>query len=134
LKGDDPGLERAVEQARIEGKEIRWYYRNLVTSDGKEVPARVIVTEIPSGHIQPWHLHESIHELSLVEQGQIINVDEPETQDRSEILKRGKFLGQGDMVVETPKVRHTIANFSEKFATFVTIQVANVGPFKIDWK
>jgi quercetin dioxygenase-like cupin family protein len=133
---DNPDLLTIVMAARMDGKEIRWYYRNLVTYQGKKVPARMIITEIPSGHIQPWHTHESIHELSVVYEGQIVNVEAPETMDLDEIAKRGTILNKGDMVIEDPGVRHTIANPFPSRAVFSTVQVANIpiDQFNIDWK
>ena len=136
LEGNNPDLLALVMHARKNGMEIRWYYRKIVTSNGIQVPAKVIITEIPSGHIQPWHLHQSIHEISRVDEGRIWAIDAPETMDREEIAKRGTVLSEGDMVIEDPGVRHTIANLSDEPAILTTVQVANIPfeQFNVDWK
>ena len=136
LKVDNPDFLEVVMRARIDGNEIRWYYRKIVTSNGTQAPVKVIITEIPPGHIQPWHTHENIHEISRVDEGQIWVIDAPETFSREEIVKRGIALSEGDMVVEDPGTRHTIANSSVKPALFTTIQVANIPieQFNVDWK
>jgi quercetin dioxygenase-like cupin family protein len=124
--------------ARALGMEIRWYYDQ---GSGTAAP-KIIVTEIPAGHIQPFHHHEATLETTLVISGEIIAVesDSLTEQDcrrmtRDEMLKFGTRLGSQQMVVAEPDVRHTIVNKTEREALLVTIQTATspYSSYEADW-
>lgn len=127
--------------ARQEGKEIRWYYRSIVADGDEPVASQVIVTEIPPGHIQPFHSHNTLHEMTLVMSGMIVAVDDPELDESAGIeallerAERKETIAQGQMVIEGPGTNHTILNLTGSYATLVTIQTARIPltEFPHDW-
>lgn len=126
-----------IEQARDNNCEIRWYYTELATGQGETVPLKVIITEIPAGHVQPFHTHENIHEFSVVLKGRITVIDSVDLveEDKADIKDNGTVLNGGDAVVESPGVRHTVANFSDEPAVFITHQTIRTdAEFEPDWK
>jgi len=129
---------KAVAAAKMTGCEIRSYYKDLITLNGEVVPAKVIVTEIPPGHIQPFHTHDNVHEITVVDEGSIMAVDSNDLkeEDRAKLLEIGTVLEQGDMVIEDPNVRHTVLNHTGHYATLTTVQVSRikVEEFSADWK
>lgn len=130
-------LQTTAEIARAAGCELRWYYKSLETADGEPVASQVIVTEIPPGHVQPFHTHHRIHEMTIVEKGQIIAVDsETLTEaDLAELGEVGRIVSAGQMVIEGPGTRHTILNWTDSYARLYTIQTARIGlsEFPHDW-
>jgi len=136
-KGSEIDLAKIIVAAKITGCEIRWYYKDLITLFGEVVPAKVIVTEIPPGHIQPFHTHDNVHEITVVDEGSIMAVDSNDLkeEDRARLLEIGVILNQGDMVIEDPNVRHTVLNHTRDYATMTTVQVARIPieKFSADW-
>jgi quercetin dioxygenase-like cupin family protein len=129
---------KTAETARALGMEIRWYYDQGI---GTAAP-RIIITEIPAGHIQPFHHHEATLETTLVVSGEIIAVESDTLTEQQcrlmgydEMLKLGRRLGPQQMVVAMPDVRHTILNKTERGAVLVTIQTATSprDSFSSDW-
>lgn len=136
--GNKEDLSNIIFAARNQKKEIRYYYKGLSTEEGELISANLIITEIPSGHIQPFHTHEKIHEFTLVNKGIIVAVDSENFQEGEleEIKKQGKLLKEWDMVIEEPEVRHTILNPSDEYAILTTVQTARIPmeDFPTDWK
>lgn len=135
---DDPTLATVVSVARSAGCEVRYYFSDVKTIAGEEIPLKIIVTEIPPGHVQPFHTHETVHEVSVVDEGTITEIesDTLEEVDVVAIKKAGTKLSVGEMVVEEPGKRHTIANFTGEYAKFTTTQSARMQreKFAADWK
>ena len=149
----DPGLEygqpgqyvsfegsealRKASLGQLDRKEVRYYYKNLATSSGEPIPSQLIITHIPPGHVQPFHTHESLHEHTIVAEGNIIAIDSETLleKDVEEIRRLGTLLGVLDMVVEDPGVRHTIMNPNQCRAVTYTIQTARIplAEFPHDW-
>jgi quercetin dioxygenase-like cupin family protein len=126
-----------IELARAKGCEIRWYYTELATGQGEAIPLKIIITEIPAGHVQPFHTHENIHEVSVVLKGQITVIDSEDLveEDQADIKGNGTILNREDVVIESPGFRHTVANFSDQPATFITHQTIRTdAEFVPDWK
>ncbi len=118
--------------------EIRHDYYDI-KADKERLPYRVIITEIPPGHVQPFHLHKNLHEMTIVTEGEIFYI-ESESFSESEknklvFKKKGKKMKTGDLVVDDKGKRHTVANFSKKYAKMITIQSArkNVDIVSADW-
>jgi quercetin dioxygenase-like cupin family protein len=134
---EDQISEEIISQARKDGLEIRYYNRNIKTVNGEMVPIKIIVTEIPPGHVQPFHTHQKIHEATTVIEGSITVIDSNEikTEDKKRIENEGVVLNKWETVVEDPEIRHTVANLSQKYATMYTIQSARIPfeEFKEDW-
>ena len=73
----------------------------------------------------------------MVLKGQITVIDSEDLmeEDRVDIEANGTILNREDSVVETPGVRHTVANFSDEPATFITHQTIRTdAEFVPDWK
>ncbi len=138
LKGSRTELAEAVAAARLLGKEVRYYFKDVVCVNGEKMPAKVVITEIPPGHVQPFHAHDTVHEVSTVDEGEVIAVEsETLTEDDAySIKKQGVRLYEGDMMVADPGKKHTIANLSDVYARFTTVQVARVPyeEFSADWR
>lgn len=110
--------------------EVRWYYESPVA------PFRVVVTNVPSGHVQNEHRHKYLTEIVYVTQGRV-DVSERRNGSVTEVT-----LGPGDMVCFSPPHFHNMANRSAESATTVTIKLIvdeRVAPgqeneiFKTDW-
>lgn len=132
-------LEDVAEKARWTRKEVRWYYRDLRDDSDDPVASQVIVTEIPPGHIQPFHTHRTLHEVTIVMHGEIRAVDSDHLEEGSparELFDAGRVIKERCMVVEGPGTRHTIYNTSQNYATMVTIQTARIplDEFPHDWE
>lgn len=139
FRSGNPELEKVVITAKIKGREIRYYYKDLTTMNGEVLPCKIVVTEIPGGHVQPFHSHEKIHECSIVNEGSIIVIDDDGLleDDKDRIRQKGIVLNAGDMVIEDPNIRHTIMNHTDVYARFTTTQVARgmlFEKFEGDWK
>ena len=138
-EGSIKDMEMLAVEARRTKKEIRWYYRDLVTAADETVASQIIVTEIPPKHVQPFHTHHTLHEVTLVISGQIAAIDSKFLSEnvRFETLKEnaGAILGPMQMVVEGPGTRHTIMNVGEEYALLVTTQTARIPleEFPHDW-
>jgi len=137
-EGDISDLQELALLAKGVGKEIRWYFRNLDTADGEMVATQVIVTEIPPGHVQPFHTHETLHEATLVLVGSICAIDSDklhEHDDEQGLKAAGVTLGPMQMVIEGPGTRHTIMNVGQEYALLVTTQTARIPltEFPHDW-
>lgn len=132
-------LNRLAALACREGKEVRRYYRDLSTfAGGETVASQIILTDIPPGHVQPFHTHKTLHEISLTTAGEIISVesdDLTETTPLMQLVEVGEVVPVGKLVVQDCEVRHTVLNASDAYATFVTIQTARIplAKFPHDW-
>jgi quercetin dioxygenase-like cupin family protein len=131
-------LAVAAALARLEGKEIRWYYKDLKTSGDEKVAMQVIVTEVPPGHVQPFHAHHVLHETTTVESGCVLAIDSDTLTeaDKDEIRAQGTLLVAGDMVIEDPDVRHTIMNpDTGTYCIMITVQTPRIpmAEFPHDW-
>ncbi|HEY9585354.1 MAG TPA: cupin domain-containing protein [Candidatus Paceibacterota bacterium] len=135
---DDPDLALVLSAARSAGCEIRYYFNDVKTIAGEVIPLKIVVTEIPPGHVQPFHIHETVHEVSVVNEGTITEIESDvlEESDVAVLKKAGTKLSAGDTVVDEPEKRHTIANFTRKYAKFTTTQSARMAreKFSSDWK
>ena len=121
------------------GFEIRVYYKEIKTKEGISVPVRVIITYMPPGHVQSFHCHDVLHEVITVDQGEIIAVEDPDLQESNlhGIRLHGEILREGDMVVQSTGVRHTIANLTDLWARTTCVQVGIPSEKKfnaVDWK
>ncbi len=138
--GQDKGIDliKVISVARLAGKEIRYYYQDLTTSNGEKIPAKVIITETPPGFVQPFHVHDKIHEITRIDQGELFVIESEilKESDLEEIKKQGQTLEVGDMVIEDPGVRHTHLNISDKWTVTTTVQTAKkeFEDFAGDWK
>jgi len=147
-KGALHELYALAEQARREGKEIRWYYRDLQT-EGEEggverIASHFIITEVPPRHVQPFHTHYELHEITLVLKGQVVSVnsdtlsedDLKATIADGRIWQLGEPIGRFQTLTEKPGTRHTVANpSSTEWAHIITVQTARkpIEEFSIDW-
>jgi len=132
-----------VVTARNAGKEIRYYYQHMITFGGENVPAKLIVTEIPPGHIQPIHTHLDVYEWTWVVEGELIAIDcvgataHLTEKDWVDIVKHGTILAPGDTVLAEPGVRHTVMNRGpERYCVINTVQVGRIlrpEGFNVDW-
>ncbi|MBI2624119.1 cupin domain-containing protein [Candidatus Parcubacteria bacterium] len=125
--------------ARAERMEIRYYYRKMTSMAGESVPVKVIITEIPPGHVQPFHTHLLIHEVTHVDEGELIAIESADLteEDWALIVTQGEVLNPGDTVLEEPGVRHTVMNRDpERYCLITTVQAdRTISPeqFKSDW-
>lgn len=130
-------MTEKVHEAQAKGMEIRQYYRSLETNGGEKIASQIIVTHIPPGHVQPFHTHNQIHEMTLVKEGEILAIDSEEfTEDQKWMLRAyGEPVYAGQMVIEGPGTRHTIMNDSNAYALLETVQTAkmDIDRFPKDW-
>ncbi len=125
--------------AWCERKEVRYYYHEMLTGGDEPVPAKLIITEIPPGHVQPFHTHLDVHEVTTVVEGELIAIESPDLteEDWVTIAAKGEILQPGDSVVEDPGVRHTVMNRDpERYCVISTLQVGRVltpERFESDW-
>lgn len=134
-------IGKITEEARMVGKEVRYYYQNLVTENAESIPAELIMWEIPPGNIQPFHYHDNVHEFTVVIEGTLMNIESKtftEDDDIEKIMEQGIILEKGDMVIETPGVRHTMLNPSDQWTKAVTIKINRIEgesrELSSDWK
>ncbi len=118
-------FEKEVLDAQMSGKEIKYYYKNL-TTPGKVIPIRLIITEIPPGHIQPFRINEVV-EIDIVIRGIILIVDSPSLTEnnKKKILKKGRLLKEGSSIIIEPKIRYTIMNPGHRYAVVYSFQIPN---------
>jgi len=128
-----------IATAQRENMEIRYYYRELRMQNGKEIPVKIVLTEIPPGHVQPFHTHEEINEVTIVEKGELVVCDSEDLTEEnwSGIMEHGRIAGPGDLVREDLGVRHTVANRSQKeYCHIITVQTSRTRDpekFATDW-
>lgn len=127
LSASKKNLKNDLKQAKKNKYEVRYDY-DLIKAAGKKLPFRFIVTDIPPGHVQPFHKHKDSHELTIVLDGSVSYIESGELSEiissRSDLKKKGKKLSIGDLVIDDANRRHTIANFSDSYARMITIQYA----------
>lgn len=143
IKWGVEGLDEVITAAIQAKKEIRYYYKGLEAENNEAVASQVIVTEIPPHHVQPFHSHKTLHEMTIVEKGTILAVDH-ESMEESElqqllsqgrVLNVGRLVSAGSMVIEGPGTRHTIVNPTKEYGRLYTIQTARMSldKFPADW-
>lgn len=137
--GDHDRLDIIILTARNEGMEIRHYLTEVSDGKGETVPIKVIMTEIPDGHVQPFHTHTNVHEISTVLQGQLTAIDSATLTESAheEIRELGTTVVQGGSVIADRGVRHTVANFSGMRTVFITENVLPLPAgedFEPDWQ
>ncbi|MBU1202545.1 cupin domain-containing protein [Patescibacteria group bacterium] len=137
-KGDElEDLASIVAAAKTNGFEIRYYYKDLHTSASEIIPTKIIITDIPPMTVQKFHSHQAVHELSVVTDGEIVVIDSDvlNEADVEAIRSQGVALRVNDMVIEDPGVRHSVANLTDSYATFTTVQTARIPfeRFEADW-
>ena len=136
-RGDNQEIDTILSEARDAGHEIRCYVENIPSGDVGTVPLKYVITDVPPGHVQPFHRHSAVDEINLVEKGEAYFI-ESETiaeQDKDMIRKEGTLLRAGDVVVSTSGKRHTLANLSDEYAHIIgTISArSSTTEFKPDW-
>lgn len=78
---------------------------------------RVVVTTVPSGHVQNEHRHDDLYDIIWVVSGSI------EASEKSEEKQFTELLGAADMVEFPPGLFHSVANRSPDPATLVCIKL-----------
>lgn len=79
--GETEGLTITTEEAPtrvVEADEQRHYY--LFREKDPNFPLELIITEVPPGHTQPFHSHETIDEITVVLHGEAMGLTK-ETKD-----------------------------------------------------
>lgn len=136
-RGDDPSIDEIVRAARKARHEIRRYVEGLPSGDNGIIPLKYVITEVPPGHVQPFHQHSAVDEVNLIETGEVYFIEsETLTEEDVEIIReRGTLLRAGDVVVSTSGTRHTLANLSNEYAHLIgTISAkSSSAEFKPDW-
>lgn len=135
--GGHPDLEAILDQARTAGMEIRRYVENIAAPTGGVIPLKYVITEVPPGHVQPFHSHTNVDEINLVNAGEVYFI-ESETLSESDtdaIREQGTLLRSGDVIISEPEKRHTVANLSDTYAYLIgTISAKDsVAMFRPDW-
>ncbi|OYV63051.1 MAG: hypothetical protein B7X03_03320 [Parcubacteria group bacterium 21-58-10] len=137
-RGDHPGLEKVLAEARANNQEIRRYVENIAARDGGIVPLKYVLTEVPPMHVQPFHSHTNVDEINLVSSGEIYFIESDTLSEDAfdQIRAQGKLLRPGDVVVSESEKRHTVANLSNAYAYLIgTISAKDSVPeFRPDWK
>lgn len=126
-----------IESARQKNFEIRYHYMNVKNNEGGFVPFKMIVTEIPPGHIQPFHVHKNCYEITVVQHGEVSYIEDEflGNEDVQDIKRISKILREGDMVFDDNSKRHTVANFSDVYVKVLTMQTPKpyTQDFAPDW-
>jgi len=134
--GTDEMMKLAAEGV-VAGKEIRYYYRNLTISAEGPVTSQFIITVMPPGHVQPFHTHYNLNEMTLVTEGSVISIDHDTLSERDieDIQRLGHLLDVGDMAIVVPGVRHTLMNPTTHRAILLAVQTARIplAEFPADW-
>ncbi len=143
LEGTPVNLLRRARSAKDGGFEIRLYYEGLVADGDEPIASKVIETWIPPGHVQPFHTHHTLHEMTIVLEGEIIAVDSDsmtEADLKASLVESGPYphgevIGDHQMIIEGPGARHTIVNATSAYAKLITVQTARMGldEFPSDW-
>lgn len=125
LSASKKGLKTDLAHAKKNRFEVRYDY-DLIKAAGKKLPFRFIITDIPPGHIQPFHSHKNLHEITIVLNGNISYIESNKLSEtvssKNELKKKGVNLSTGDLVIDDKIKRHTVANFSRAYASMITIQ------------
>lgn len=125
LPSSRKNLRTMLGKAKKNKFEVRYDY-DLIKAAGKKLPFRFIITDIPPGHVQPFHTHQNLHEVTIVLDGEVWYIESDKlseiTSDKSELKKKAKKLSEGDLVVDDRIKRHTVANFSKSYVRMITIQ------------
>jgi quercetin dioxygenase-like cupin family protein len=137
-RGDHPGLEEILAHARASNLEIRRYVENIAAENGGVIPLKYVITEVPPGHVQPFHSHTNVDEINLINSGEVYFI-ESETlteQDVGSIREQGTLLRAGDVIVSSSDKRHTVANLSGSYVLLIgTISAKeSAAEFKPDWR
>ncbi|MGB4076461.1 MAG: hypothetical protein WBK28_02030 [Minisyncoccia bacterium] len=142
-EGDLRDMIKHALAARTVGLEVRFYYRGLSSDQGEKVASQVIETWIPPEHVQPFHTHHTLHEMTLIIEGEVVAVDSDtlSEEDLRASLRDGSLLSHGavvrthEMVIEGPGTRHTIVNATYAYAKLITVQTArmSLSDFPSDW-
>jgi hypothetical protein len=113
-----------IADAREKNFEIRYHYNDVKNNEGGTVPVKFIITEIPPGHIQPFHTHNNCYEITVVDCGEVYYVEDDvlDVTDTQGVKKVARLLRERDMVFDDEAKRHTVANFSDKYARLLTTQ------------
>ena len=120
-------LKTELARAKKNKFEVRYDY-DLIKAASRKLPFRFIITDIPPGHVQPFHQHRNLHEVTIVLDGRVSYIESDTLSEtashKNELKKKGAELVAGDIVVDDTIRRHTIANFSRAYARMITIQSA----------
>ena len=131
-------IDSIIRSAREKNFEVRYHYKDIKNNEGGSVPVKLIITEIPPGYVQPFHVHKNCYEITIVEQGEVsyIEDDSLAREDICGIKEASKILDEGDMVFDDEGKRHTVANFSSAYAKVITTQTPKPysSDFNPDWK
>lgn len=90
------------------GRERRWYYQSE--------QLRVVITRIPSGHVQNEHRHEKMYDATYILEGEV------EVSERVDDEVSCETATAGDFVVFAPGPYHNIANHSGSDAVMLTLK------------
>lgn len=136
-RGDHPEIENILQSAQEAHHEIRRYIENLPSGADGVIPLKYVITDVPPGHVQPFHQHILVDEVNLIESGEVYFI-ESETlieSDVEAIRKEGVLLRAGDVVVSASGKRHTLANLSDEYTHIIgTISAkSSTTEFKPDW-
>lgn len=130
-------FQAIIDDARKNNFEIRYHFTDNKNNEGGVVPVKLIITEIPPGHVQPFHVHKNCYEITVVERGEVsyIEDDSLSNEDVQEIKNTSKVLRTGDMVFDDNGKRHTVANFSDTYVKVITTQTPRpyAQAFMPDW-
>jgi len=125
LSASKKGLKVELAKARKKKFEVRYDY-DLIRAAGKKLPFRFIITDIPPGHVQPFHTHQNLHEVTIVLSGNVWYIENNTLSEiassKNELKRKGVNLSEGDLVIDDKIKRHTVANFSRSYARMITIQ------------
>jgi len=111
---------------------------NIAAENGGVIPLKYVITEVPPGHVQPFHSHTNVDEINLINSGEVYFI-ESETlteQDVGSIREQGTLLRAGDVIVSSSDKRHTVANLSGSYVLLIgTISAKeSAAEFKPDWR
>lgn len=142
--GDDEEVLGIAALAKEARKEVRLYYQDLQAAGDELVASKIIETWIPPFHVQPFHTHHTLHEMTVVVEGAILAIDSDLLNERDlkrvigtqELFKLGTIVHKHAMVIEGPGTRHTVVNHTAFYAVMITIQTARMGmdKFPSDWQ
>lgn len=79
---------------------------------------KVVITDIPPGHIQNLHHHDVLYDVAYVLSGEVVAVGGVGAE-ATEVV-----LSTGDLVEFEPSVPHTFRNDSASMARMLTLKIA----------